>query len=88
MVETEDFHSAGIAGSDFQKTVEAQTPLGRIGQPDDIGPVASFLPPRMRAGSPARPSSSPAAIGAPRLMKSEKGKGSVPTIEMVSPIDS
>jgi 3-oxoacyl-[acyl-carrier protein] reductase len=23
--------------------VEAQTPLGRIGQPDDIGPVAVFL---------------------------------------------
>jgi 3-oxoacyl-[acyl-carrier protein] reductase len=43
MIETEGFHSAGIAGSDFQKTVEAQTPLGRIGQPDDIGPVAVFL---------------------------------------------
>src|SRR3982751_316894 len=43
MVETEGFHSAGIAGSDFQKTVESQTPLGRIGQPDDIGPVAVFL---------------------------------------------
>ena len=43
MVETEGFHSAGIAGSDFQKTVEAQTPLGRIGQPDDIGSVAVFL---------------------------------------------
>ena len=37
------FHSAGTAGSDFQKTVEAQTPLGRIGQPDDIGPVAVFF---------------------------------------------
>jgi 3-oxoacyl-[acyl-carrier protein] reductase len=43
MVETEGFHTAGIAGSDFQKTVEAQTPLGRIGQPEDIGPVAVFL---------------------------------------------
>ena len=43
MIETEGFHAAGIAGSDFQKTVEAQTPLGRIGQPDDIGPVAVFL---------------------------------------------
>jgi 3-oxoacyl-[acyl-carrier protein] reductase len=43
MVETEDFHSAGIAGSDFQKTVEAQTPLGRISQLDDISPVAVFL---------------------------------------------
>jgi 3-oxoacyl-[acyl-carrier protein] reductase len=43
IVETEGFHFAGIAGSDFQKTVESQTPLGRIGQPDDIGPVAVFL---------------------------------------------
>jgi 3-oxoacyl-[acyl-carrier protein] reductase len=43
MVETEGFHSAGIAGSDLQKSVETQTPLGRIGQPDDIGPVAVFL---------------------------------------------
>jgi 3-oxoacyl-[acyl-carrier protein] reductase len=43
MVETEGFHSAGIAGSDFQRVVEGQTPLGRIGQPDDIGPVAVFL---------------------------------------------
>jgi 3-oxoacyl-[acyl-carrier protein] reductase len=43
MIETEGFHTAGIAGSDFQKTIEGQTPLGRIGQPDDIGPVAVFL---------------------------------------------
>ena len=31
MIETEGFHAAGISGSDFQKQVEAQTPLGRIG---------------------------------------------------------
>jgi 3-oxoacyl-[acyl-carrier protein] reductase len=43
MIETEGFHTAGIAGSDLHKTIEAQTPLGRIGQPDDIGPVAVFL---------------------------------------------
>ena len=43
MVETEGFHTAGFAGSDFQKQVEAQTPLGRIGQPDDIAKVAAFL---------------------------------------------
>jgi 3-oxoacyl-[acyl-carrier protein] reductase len=43
MVETEGVHAAGIAGSDFRKQVEAQTPLGRIGQPGDIGPVAVFL---------------------------------------------
>ena len=27
MIETEGFHAAGIAGSDFQKQVESQTPL-------------------------------------------------------------
>jgi NAD(P)-dependent dehydrogenase (short-subunit alcohol dehydrogenase family) len=32
-----------IAGSDFQKQVEVQTPLGRIGQPHDIAPAAVFL---------------------------------------------
>ena len=34
-VETEGTHAAGAIGSDFQKQVEAQTPLGRIGQPQD-----------------------------------------------------
>jgi 3-oxoacyl-[acyl-carrier protein] reductase len=43
MVETEGVHSAGFIGSDFHKMLEAQTPLGRIGQPGDIGPVAVFL---------------------------------------------
>ena len=43
MVETEGVHSAGFLGSDFQKSIEAQTPLGRIGQPDDISPAAVFL---------------------------------------------
>jgi 3-oxoacyl-[acyl-carrier protein] reductase len=43
MVETEGFHATGIGASDFPKVVAAQTPLGRIGQPDDIGPVAVFL---------------------------------------------
>jgi 3-oxoacyl-[acyl-carrier protein] reductase len=43
MIETEGFHAAGIAGSDFQKQVEAKAPLGRIGQPRDIGPAAVFL---------------------------------------------
>ncbi len=42
MVETEGLHAAGIADSDFRKTVEAQTPLGRIGQPEDIARVAVF----------------------------------------------
>ncbi len=43
MVETEGVHAAGFAESDFRKQVEAQTPLGRIGQPEDIAPAAVFL---------------------------------------------
>ena len=43
MVETEGFHAAGLDASDFRKQVEAQTPLGRIGQPKDIAPAAVFL---------------------------------------------
>ena len=43
MVETEGVHAAGIVESDFRKQVEAQTPLGRIGQPQDIAPAAVFL---------------------------------------------
>ena len=43
MVETEGVHTAGFIGSDFQKQFEAQTPLGRIGQPDDIASIAVFL---------------------------------------------
>jgi len=43
MVETEGTHTMGIIGSDFQKGFEAQTPLGRIGQTDDITPIALFL---------------------------------------------
>jgi len=42
-VETEGTHAAGFIGSDFQAQVAAQTPLGRIGQPTDIAPVAVFL---------------------------------------------
>jgi 3-oxoacyl-[acyl-carrier protein] reductase len=43
MVETEGVHSAGFAGSDFQKDFESKTPLGRIGQPEDIAPAVVFL---------------------------------------------
>jgi 3-oxoacyl-[acyl-carrier protein] reductase len=43
VVETEGVHSAGFIGSDSQKQFEALTPLGRIGQPDDIAPIAVFL---------------------------------------------
>jgi 3-oxoacyl-[acyl-carrier protein] reductase len=43
MIETEGVHAAGIAESDFRKQVEVQTPLGRIGQPQDVAPAAVFL---------------------------------------------
>lgn len=43
MVETEGTHSAGFIGSDFQTQIVAQTPLGRIGQPQDIATIAAFL---------------------------------------------
>ncbi len=42
-VETEGSISAGIIGSDFEANLVAQTPLGRIGQPTDISPIAVFL---------------------------------------------
>jgi 3-oxoacyl-[acyl-carrier protein] reductase len=42
-VETEGAHTAGVIGSDFEKQMVAQTPLGRLGQPGDIAPIAVFL---------------------------------------------
>src|ERR671923_2868765 len=43
VVETEGVHAAGFIGSDFLKDAIAKTPLGRMGQPQDIAPVAVFL---------------------------------------------
>ena len=43
VIETEGLHAAGIVGSDFQKQAVAQTPLGRIGRPQDIAPAVVFL---------------------------------------------
>jgi 3-oxoacyl-[acyl-carrier protein] reductase len=43
MVDTEGARSGGFIGSDFEKALVAQTPLGRIGQVADIAPVAVFL---------------------------------------------
>lgn len=43
MVETEGSRAAGFIGSDFNTMAVAQTPLGRIGQPDDIATIAVFL---------------------------------------------
>ncbi|MFB2604023.1 glucose 1-dehydrogenase [Rhizobium phaseoli] len=43
MVETEGAHTAGVIGSDLEQLVVGRTPLGRVGQPDDIAGVAVFL---------------------------------------------
>jgi 3-oxoacyl-[acyl-carrier protein] reductase len=43
MIETEGVHAAGFIGTDFEKDVVAKTPLGRLGQPQDIATVATFL---------------------------------------------
>jgi 3-oxoacyl-[acyl-carrier protein] reductase len=43
LIETEGTHSAGIIGSNFETGAVAQTPLGRIGQPNDIASIAVFL---------------------------------------------
>ena len=43
MVETEGVIAAGFNEGELRKGIEAQTPLGRIGQPDDIAPAAVFL---------------------------------------------
>lgn len=42
-VETEGVHELGILGSDFEKQMVAETPLGRIAQPVDIARIAVFL---------------------------------------------
>lgn len=43
MIETEGTHTAGFIGTDIEAGTAAQTPLGRIGQPNDIASIAVFL---------------------------------------------
>ena len=43
MVETEGVHAAGLHESDFRKQIEAQTPLGRIAQTQDVAPAVVFF---------------------------------------------
>lgn len=43
VVVTEGAQSAGVIGSDFESAVVGQTPLGRVGVPDDIASIAVFL---------------------------------------------
>ena len=42
-VETEGTHRLGVMGSDFEKQLVAATPLGRMGQPEDIAKLALHL---------------------------------------------
>ena len=41
--ETEGARTLGMIGSDMEKQMVAQTPLGRIGKPEDMAPLAVFL---------------------------------------------
>lgn len=43
IVATEGTQTAGIIGSDFETGAVAKTPLGRVGQPQDIASIVSFL---------------------------------------------
>ena len=43
LVTTEGTQSAGISNSDLEKQTVAQTPLGRVGQPEDIAAPVAFL---------------------------------------------
>jgi len=43
LTETEGARGLGVIGSDFARQKIAETPLGRMAQPDDIAPVAVFL---------------------------------------------
>lgn len=43
LIETDVTHAAGVMGSDFYAWNESQTPLGRIGQVQDIASIVSYL---------------------------------------------
>jgi len=43
MIETEGVRRAGMNEGEFRRWIETQSPLGRIGQTDDIAPTAVFL---------------------------------------------
>jgi len=42
-VNTEGARAGGFIGTDLETQILSMTPLGRIGQPDDIADVAVFL---------------------------------------------
>jgi 3-oxoacyl-[acyl-carrier protein] reductase len=43
MIITEGVQAAGLVGGDFEKEAVQRTPLGRVGQPQDIASIAAFL---------------------------------------------
>ncbi|GHE55240.1 oxidoreductase [Streptomyces spiralis] len=43
LADTEGVRATGLIGTDAERALVAQIPLGRIGVPEDIGPVAAFL---------------------------------------------
>ncbi|PNE09822.1 MAG: hypothetical protein CR217_17875 [Beijerinckiaceae bacterium] len=43
LVDTEGTRAVGHIGSDFEKQLVTQTPLGRTGQPNDIAPAVVFF---------------------------------------------
>ena len=43
LIETEGTHAAGVMGSDFHAWNESRTPLGRIGQVQDIAAIVAYL---------------------------------------------
>ncbi len=43
LIDTEGTQAAGVIGSDFHAWYERQSPLGRIGQVQDIAPIVSYL---------------------------------------------
>jgi 3-oxoacyl-[acyl-carrier protein] reductase len=43
MVKTEGWYTAGFGENELSKQVQASTPLGRLGDPEDIAPAAVFF---------------------------------------------
>jgi 3-oxoacyl-[acyl-carrier protein] reductase len=43
LVETEGTHAGGLMNTEWETATVAQTPLGRLGQPEDVAKVAVFL---------------------------------------------
>ena len=43
MITTQGYEALGAPDSEFEKQGVAQTPLGRVGEPGDVAPVAVFL---------------------------------------------